>query len=690
MNEPSNILGLSSVWLLWLICAAQVAFAIRALLIERREGMRLSLRRVGLVAATLALATVLAVAVSWHRTDQKTATKVEAPTTAPVTVDPRTKELQAQIDKITTDITQLENERKAKREEMSRLQEKPKGLHVPPIPPPSVDTSIVLITLLVIAGFIVLLVAGDLQTLLPERWRASRGGAKSKAEASEKMTRFTTAVWREEYAEGLSIAAEINQKWLSDADRRDYLFLRAYCTVQRRVTPAQGTAGTEEVRPLADAIKELENLLEDAPKRGDAVYLLGLAHGMAGNYADALAAFERAEQLLSSYELPFAHNRSVCLLALGESSLGSRDTAQAENYFEQVLKIGTLRDSVVDARVSIELTDLRKALVEQNFGAVSGSVERLQELKNFREDLSKQLDVITNAFIVLLALRNNEIDRALKETEALLQKHLPPGLPKADDEAAEEVLASPITDEQLGSLPRQVYREFLFMRAVALARACARQGKMPSNAQIDDISQPLLRGLQFDPRQPDLLAALGGLYYWFRRDQRQKALEWLQAAAVMGASGRLVHIILEQDRLVEMERRELLDWFRSASYRFLKDPTLASGVRKALIEELGRFQEFEPLLIDLDQKLEMQSEEPTLQLIKDRATYLAQLVSEVSGRGESEQRSRLQAIQAEYVGCLAGLQQTTERITELEGRVFGELGDLLSFRKNAEAPYGNT
>jgi len=190
----------------------------------------------------------------------------------------------------------------------------------------------------------------------------------------------------------------------------------------------------------------------------------------------------------------------------------------------------------------------------------------------------------------------------------------------------------------------------------------------------------LLRALQFVPRQRDLLGALGGLYCWFRREDAARARQWLEAALFMGAKGRLIRAILERDRLIEQERGTALDWFRSASARFLRDPALAGEVRHALVEELGRFQEFAPLLIQLQDKPQLEDEEPTVENLRDRAAYLADLVSHVVVTGPPERYVRLAQLQNEYTACLKSLEQNAQSITAIEKRIFAEMADTLVLR----------
>src|SRR4051812_16190389 len=132
----------------------------------------------------------------------------------------------------------------------------------------------------------------------------------------------------------------------------------------------------------------------------------------------------------------------------------------------------------------------------------------------------------------------------------------------------------------------------------------------------------LLLGLMFELRQRDLLAALGGIYFWFVPEMHDRALRWLESAIDLGVDSRVARRIVERERRTAQEARHALDWFRSASSRFLQDPTLHTEVREALIEEMSRFQEFRSLLQEYVQGPASEAREPTLRVLRERAAYL--------------------------------------------------------------------
>src|SRR5207247_2307287 len=105
----------------------------------------------------------------------------------------------------------------------------------------------------------------------------------------------------------------------------DWAFLKSYCSVQLVAT---GKVEDPERRGLLEtAVRDLVTLREQAPNRGEAVYLLAIAHGLIGDEQEALEAFEQAKGLVpgQAAKLPFAHNESVCLLNLAEERLGQGD-----------------------------------------------------------------------------------------------------------------------------------------------------------------------------------------------------------------------------------------------------------------------------------------------------------------------------------------------------------------------------
>lgn len=700
---------------LWLAIAFQLGLSIRAWWIERREGMRLSLRRVTILSVVFATTTGLlligfflpdAPIQSGEQTpgarQQETSSNNSQNVNTAKPGDAQTANTRLQLQEAQQELASLDKKRGEVQQKVNELQNLlkppsdaaaaaantslPQNSGNLPQRPENVPASIsrqslVLVFIAVsgilfLAGFVALFAGGEIQTLFPAGWSITRAKSKNDSDPEKDLLLLTKAVWGKNYKEGWKIAERIREKRLNHLDRLDYLFLKAYCAFTLSDAEDEET-NTEERRRLREqAITDLESVIEDAPNRGEALYLLGLMYGITDKNAEALEKFEKARESLKINTLPFDHNESVCLLRLGELALSKGDTEQAESYFQKVTKLGKLTDSVVDSRIRIGMIDLQNAVNRKDIATAKIAIARLEQIKGLKQQQQLQIEIVRAAFSARIALREGNANYALTQAETFLTNYLPKDLPKPDDEAADETLGSPIDESQL-PFPHEVFRGFLFIQGVALSITETRNKSMLSEAQVERLKEPLLRALQFSPRQRDLLGALGGLVYWFRKDKRQKALEWLEAAATMGVSGRIVKKILEQDRLIEVERRHALDWFRSASSRLLRDPSLSNEVRTALKEELGRFQEFEALIVSLEEKPAFEFEEPTLEVIRERARYLLNLVVELSGRGQADRQVRLQKISADYSAYLQTLEHTTENIISLERRVFEELGDIL-------------
>jgi tetratricopeptide (TPR) repeat protein len=682
--------------------ALQSGMALRGWLVERREGLRRSRFRLAVVSALLAVITILALtATRWpepklqptSNVSQRTNVLANATPTQTLSADP-------QIGITQQEKEQLLQERERHLQRIKEIDEKVASVNKPPevsqpgsspqvIPttqtpdrPPLISREALTLAavlgsaFLLMVGFLILMTSGPIRTLLPVGWFRVAGGSENAPDAQAELERLTAAVWRKDYAPGLAIAEKIISEDLDPFDRLDHFFLRAYCAVQMLV--GENAEVNEPRRPelLGSAIAALETVVKEAPERGDSVYLLGLAYGMNSQHAEALAMFERAQKILAREQLRFDHNLSVCLLHLAQLNMSTNNMEQAEEQFKRVTNLNKLADLVVESRVEIGMNELRRAVKQKEMDAAAAAIGKLEGLKGLNPELRSQIELIHTTFRARIALRESDPAQALAQSESFLEQYLPKDLLPVDDEAADDLLSSLIEDEDL-PFPREVFRGFFFIKAVALCQLESRSRTPLTEAQVARLAEPLLRGLQFEPRQRDLLGALGGLYYWFRKEKRQKALDWLEAAALMGVSGRIIVKILERDRLIEVERRESLDWFRSASARFLRDPSLAAEVRQALVEELGRFQEFEPMLISLEQRPDLQPEEPTLEIIRERAKYLSQLVADVSKRGQTN-RARLTQIQAEYAEHLKFLERTIEGLTALERDVIEELGATLA------------
>ena len=123
----------------------------------------------------------------------------------------------------------------------------------------------------------------------------------------------------------------------------------------------------------------------------------------------------------------------------------------------------------------------------------------------------------------------------------------------------------------------------------------------------------------------------------------------------------------------------LLVHFADLSARFLSDPSIAREIRRELVDELGRFADFQPVVLEVEQTLDSPAQTASMQSLYERASSLDGLVSMALGKGALLQSERLRGIQREYVGLQRGLQGSVSRMGELEKEIIREVG-MMVFR----------
>jgi hypothetical protein len=653
-----------------------VVLSARAWRLEREEGLVLSTRRLVAVGVLCLLVGLLVMSVTASALFPPGS--VEPSPAAPVAepTDPveaaqrqqilkRKAELYAEIDRLNAELARLWPE--------------------PELPAPEVlnrpwyrfdlgPLAHFLVPILLILGTVALVTLGNPATLLRSGWRGDDDEDSSEKEkAVVSMDRLAHLVETGEYKEGLRAASMVEVGLLDEFDRLDRAYLKSVCAVQ--VAGQDSTEEAEKRELLDTAVRDLTTLLEQAPNRGEAVYLLAMAHGLAGNWKASLDSFENAAKLLQSQgaKLPFAHNESVCLLRLAEEALSKGDSEEATRLFDQVTKRGVLVDKIPSTLVRLRLLNVRRSLQQGNHEEARQGIQIVRKVECLEAEQRQGVETVCDALETLIAVRDGDPPSILRYTESFLSRHLPSGLPEPDEEIVEEYLDAPVSGLELRLSP-EAFRAFLFLQAEARSKVAAKAKAPPSEALVKQIARPLLRALQFELRQRDVLATLGGLYYWFVPDARKRALQWLEAAVAMGAQGRIVRQLLEIARASELAHTEALDCFRSASMRFLHDPTLARQVRQALIEELGRFQEFQPLLIDIESTVEPQPREPTLRLVRERAGYLEKTVADLAARRAETVSPRLHELLKDYQTIIARLDDSTGKMAEIESALVQEFG----------------
>jgi hypothetical protein len=238
----------------------------------------------------------------------------------------------------------------------------------------------------------------------------------------------------------------------------------------------------------------------------------------------------------------------------------------------------------------------------------------------------------------------------------------------------------PAIDKASLQLPHDLYRGLFFLEAVVRVDLASRKGQPLAPDEVDVIATALLRALQFQPRHRESLAALGALYLAYKRERTAKALSWLDAALTMGVRSPRARNLLAEARRAELERKELLQMFRSASAKFLSDPAVGVSVRKALIEELGRFDEFRPVVLDLQESGALDAApqgEITVTALRERAAFVGGIASEVVRRAEPAAVQKLADIQRELTSLANNVETSSTRITALERQVMEQLGRIV-------------
>lgn len=671
------------VWLFWALIVLQTALALYGYAVERREGLAISRARLfgalGVFAVATALVLVMVLTLDISGPVARPAAGMNQATAA------KLNEMQAQIEAKQHELEGIEKALQVLQEQKARLQGEPSAdsgkssrvLHwIGEIFTPGANAGTIgVLGVLLAAGLANLLLAGRVQTMFPRLSQLS-GKKESARKLTEALDLMAAQINEKKYSEALEQSAQIQEKKLPPFELLDFLFLRAFASVQLVAFSRASRGAEENAKLLKQSIEDLEFVAEEAPRRYEAVYTLAVAHGLAESYAAALELFENTEENLATDKLPFEHNKSVCLLRLAELSLAAGDTAKAEAYYARVAGLAAFQGLIAHSRIAIAMIDLQTAVKREDFEGASAIVAKIEAFEHVDADQRAQIGVIRDALFARIALRQNDPRRALAISAKFLSDHLPSGLPAPADDVIDEAF-SPILDADL-PFSRDVFLGFCFVKAVSQAQLAAKSRTPLSEAQVAELAAPLLRGLQLVPRHRYFLGAIGGLYYWFKPGERQRARNWLEAASLQGVDG-LVRAILELDRRTAMQQREALDLFRSVSARILRDPAVAAEARRVLAEELGRFQEFQPLLIDLQSRPELEPEEPAIETIRERARYLADVAANFARVCPSERAGQLAQIQAEYAACLSKLEHASESLAALEKRAYSVLSHSITF-----------
>ena len=667
------------IWFLAVVGLVLAGLSTRAYLLEKREGLpRSSLR------CALSIAIALGI-VAMGAYTQLTAGKAAAPTKVEK-APPHDKETQAKIDTLKKQVADLSDQLAKKQAELETLDPTEAVPEEPGAPsqwPLMVAISLVLFAFGALA-------LGDLQTLIPRKRKEAEPeapaeqtpGSPDKLDKPEpaSLPALTAHANGGRYKAALAMAARMSVEQLHKLEVLDFLYLRAFCNVMAVAAPEDGTAVTHQDRTdkLAAAQKDLESMLELAPHSAEAQWLSGYVKARAGEWQAALDTMRAAKAGLEANNASEV-NESVCLLMLAEGKLAAADTDGATKLFDEVTQLGVLAGQIPVALVTHRILTVRTHIKDGKFAEAADGIARIRAVEGLDEKAQRATTVACDVYDVAIHYRSGELDKALAATREFMGRWLPAQLPDVEDQAADEFLL-PAIDKATLQLPADLYRGRFFLEAGVRVDLASRRGQALPPDEVDAIATALLRALQFQPRHRESLAALGALYLAYKKDRTEKALSWLDAALTMGVRSPRARALLAEARRVEQERKELLQMFRSASAKFLSDPAVGVAVRKALIEELGRFDEFRPVVLDLQESGALDaapSGEITVTALRERAAFVGGIASEVVRRAEPAAVQKLADIHRELTSLANNVETSSTRIAALERQVMEQLGRIV-------------
>jgi tetratricopeptide (TPR) repeat protein len=667
------------IWVLGVVGLVQAGLSTRAYVLEKREGLPRSSVRVA-VSIAIALG-LIAMGVF-----TQLSSGASAPPAAPPVVE-RSPDAQHEIDALKKDIAELTEVLIKKQDELAKLD----PTTIEPVSTTPSEWPLMVAIALVMFGFGALAL-GDLSTLIPRRQKPV-----TTPEAPEQVPGQPTALDKPEPADlptlaahanagrwrkGVACAQKISIEQLHKLEVLDFLYLRAFCGVMTVAAPEQGATVTHQDRTekLATAAKDLESLLELAPHMAEARWLAGYVKARTSDWQGALDAMRAARSELDAADnVPFAENESVCLLMLAEGKLATADNEGATKLFDEVTKIGVLTDQIPVAMVTHRILAVREHIKANKLAEAAEGIARIRQVEGLGEEAKRAASIACDVYDVAIQFKAGELDKTLAATRTFFDRWLPAQLPDVEDQVADEFLL-PAIDRSKLPLPADLYRGLFFVEAVVRVDLASRKGQALSAEDVEQIATLLLRALQFQPRHRDSLAALGALYLAYRKDRTEKALAWLDAAITMGVRSPRARALLAEARRAELERKELLSMFRAASARFLSDPAVGVSVRKALIEELGRFDEFRPVVLDLQDSGALEAPpqgEVTVSALRERAAFVGGIASEVVRRSDPAAVGKLTEIHRELTALANNVDTSATRIAALERAVMEQLGRIV-------------
>lgn len=682
------------IWILAAVAVALAGLSARAFFLEKREGLPRSTQRLGASAAVAIVLVALGVFATLQARPRDVApaptSATEAPAKHDAATDAKIKDLHAKIDDLTKQLDTATAE-------LDKLDPHAHASALKPAEPDAPSSWPLLAAVALVLAAFAALTLGDLETLIPRRKQKSDAAAAEAAAAAKDAAKDGDAdaplepatlpnlvahATAGRWAAGAALGARIQPSTLGKLEVLDLLYLRAYCTACSVIAPEDGkpVGAKPKADRLAAASAELADLLELAPHMAEARWLAGYIAAHAGDPQKALDDMRAARPDLagdSSIGRAFDRDESVCLLVLAEGRLAAADNDGATKLFDEVTKIGALAAQIPVALVTHRFLAARADIKAGKLAEAAAAIAHIRQVTGLEGNAQRGTELACDVYAVAIDLRSGEHAKVLAGATQLFEKWLPKQLPDVDDQAADEYLLPAIDAAQL-ALPAEIYRCLFYVKAVARVELGARSGLDPSD--VDAIATALLRALQFQPRHRESLAALAALYLAYRPERSEKALGWLDAAITMGVRSPRAAQLLGDARRAERERKELLALFRSASARFLADPAVEAAVREALIEELGRFDEFRPVVLDLRATGALDAPPAsaiTIAALRERAAFVGGVAAEVVRRADPAAVAPLADIHRELTALANNVDSSATRIAALERAVMEQLGRIV-------------
>ncbi len=544
--------------------------------------------------------------------------------------------------------------------------------------------------LMMLSGTLSLFLIGDRRNLfISKRPRPITTPRKNKPDPREipskplePLDRLARLIDKEQYEAALDLAKEIEKSKLKELDRMDFSYLKSFCIVMILMPYyLEVTKGTSNLPPLSperkealvsEAVEELSEMRARAPRNAEAQYLLGIVLTFKKKYREALELFNKAQNRLRGEE-SLKYIKSLCLLTLAGDLLSKADQEGANKLFDEVVSLKVLKDRIPGVFVANRLLNIMKSYKESRFEEARQGLVSIAKIEGVNSDQKKAIEIILGALEIMILFTEKSIKKTVKNTANFLEKWTPADLPEPGDQTADEIL-SPVAGKDDLPFPVSIFRAFYFLQAVVMLQLREMKNKAPGKEETQELALPLLRALQFEPRDRELLACLGALYVLFLPDKREKALEWLDAADIMGIESEYIRSLLEKYRSIEVERKHILERFRTLTTRFLADGSVNADIKRELAKELGQFHEFRPILIELGDLGEIQQKSPTLQSLLNRAQYLCQLSKDLSQSEIIAGKKQILSISREYDGLVKVIQSVSTKLEAFEKQLMKEIG----------------